>query len=139
MQKKFWIIHKILVDFGRFLATLSPNISRKAQNFGVWSFASSSYPFCLTSDQFSSKYFQQLTRKWPKTTQKMCKNQLFSSRFFSIKTTSRRKSEDTWAKENLSQIPNIKSDFRQHLPFSSYSAFFIHHFCRFWPKSELCG
>ena len=45
----------------------------KAQNLGFWSFASSSYPFCLTSDQVSSTSVNWLARKWPKTLKKCMK------------------------------------------------------------------
>ena len=128
------MIHKILADFGRFLLILSLNISIMAENFSPWSFASTVYPFYLPSDQVSSNSAKQLAKKCPKTIQKMHENWPFSSQFFSLKTKSRQKSDATSGKENLSQIPNIKSDFRQHFRFWRYSTIFRHHFLPFLAK-----
>ena len=128
-----------MANFGQFLPTLRLNISRMAQSEGLWSFAAALYPFCLTSDQVSSKSSKWLARKCPQNTQKMHENWPFSSQIFSLKTKTKQKSDETYRKGNLSQILNIKSDFQQHLPFLRYWAFFGHHFCHFWPISELCG
>ena len=98
-----------------------------AQNHTVWSFAPALYSFCLTSQQVWSKSLKQLSRKCPEIIQKglkMYENSPFLGQFFAMKTTSRQKSDQTYLKENFPQIPNIKSDFRLHLPFSRYLAFF---------------
>ena len=61
-----------------------------AYSDGPWYFASVLYPFCLTSDQVSSKSSKWLARKCPQTTRKMHENW--------------QKSDETYRKGNLSQI-----------------------------------
>ena len=52
-----------------------------AQTCTIWSFAPALYPFCLTSDQVSSKHFKWLARKCQKTTQKCMKIGHFRFKF----------------------------------------------------------
>ena len=66
--------------------------------------------------------------------QKILKNCLSLSQIFTQKTTSRQKSDETYRKGNFLQIPNIKSDFRQHFRFWRYSTIFRHHFLPFLAK-----
>ena len=63
-------------------------------NIDLQSFATTSGPFCLTSDQVSLKYFKWLPRKCPKTIQKGTQNWPFSGQIFTLKTKSRQKSDE---------------------------------------------
>ena len=70
-----------MAQFGRFLSTLGRNISRMAQSEGLWSFAAALYPFCLTSDQVSSKSSKWLARKCQKPLKKCMKIGHFRVKF----------------------------------------------------------
>ena len=127
-RKNFLSVKKFFL--GKFLK----KFSKKWSNFGFNLLTLRIGPF----RNFEKNFFFRKIQNFAKF-QKIFENCLSLGQIFSQKTTSRQKSDATLGKGNFLQIPNIESDFPQHLRFSRYRAIFGHHFGRFRRKSDIYG